>query len=307
MAGNRPAGHTGGMLINPLARPPVTNGPASGVTSTPAPARTRFPFPASAAAMVYPPKEIQGLLILVTGPTGSSKTALCRRFAAAHPEIERVVTCTTRAPRAGEQDGVDYFFLSDAQFDEALAKDEFLEWTQVHGARYGTKKNTLCPKLARNVDLVINVDVRGARIYRQAFEGDAGMRCRLLRVFVTPPDIEALQEHLLARGENTTEVIAQRLKTFRQEMEQWTQQDYCIVTGTNEEDLARLEGIWRAERCRVIRLRHVATLASVWMRGESTIPFEAMPMANGRAPDLSQFRPMADSRPTRDRAHAQSA
>ncbi len=307
MAGNRPARHSGGMLINPLARLPVTNGPTSGAMATPARARTRFPVPVSASAWVRPPKEIHGLLILVTGPAGSSKTALCRRLVAAHPEIERVVTCTTRAPRAGERDGVDYFFLSDAQFDEALANDEFLEWTQADGARYGTKKNTLCPKLARNVDLLINVDVRGARIYRQAFEGDASLRCRLLRIFVTPPDIDTIQNHLLARGENTAEVIAQRLKTSRQEIEQWTQQDYCIVTDTDEEDLARLEGIWRAERCRVIRLRHVATLATAWMRGESTIPFEPMPMANGRTPDLSQFRPITDCPPTPVLERARSA
>ncbi len=227
--------------------------------------------------MIHPPKGIQGLLMLITGPAGAGKTALCRRLAAAHPQIERLVSCTTRAPRAGEQNGVDYHFLTEDEFDRALANDEFLEWTHVHGARYGTKKNSLCPKVARNVDVMINVDLRGARVYRQAFEGDASMRSRLVRVFFTPPDVEAIHARLRARGDNATDPGELRVKVMRHELEQWTQQDYCIVTSSPAEDLARLESIWQAEQCRVARLRHVATLAAAWLRQESTIPFEPQP------------------------------
>ena len=231
-------------------------------------------MPGSAPPTVHPPKEVHGLLFLITGPTGTGRTALCRRLVAAHPEIERVVTCTTRAPRAGEKDGVDYCFLSEAQFDEALARNDFFEWTQVLGARYGTMKNTFSPKLAGNVDLVINVDVRGARACRQEFEADASMRSRLVRVFFTAPDIETIRKHLLARGEDTPDSIEQRMNTLLLEMAQWTQQDYCIVAGTSDEDFARLEGIWRAEKCRVARLRHAATMMAAWMRGESEVPFD---------------------------------
>ncbi len=226
--------------------------------------------------MIHPPKKSHGLIILITGPAGAGKTALCRRLAAAHPEIERIVTCTTRAPRDGEQDGVDYFFLSDAEFDRAVANDELIEWTQVHGARYGARKASLYPKVARNGDVMITVDLRGARIYRTAFEGDPSMRSRLVRVFLTPPDVETIHEQLRARGDNATDPGELRLKAMRHELEQWTQQDYCIVTGSPDEDLARLESIWRAEKCRVARLRHVATLAAAWMRSESTIPFEPL-------------------------------
>jgi guanylate kinase len=228
----------------------------------------------SPRSMIYPPKEVRGLLLLVSGPTGTGKTALCRRLEAAHQEVERVITCTTRSPRPGEQQGVDFCFLNDLQFDEALANDEFLEWSQVHFARFGTKKNAIYPKLGLNVDVVVNVDVKGARAYRQAFANDAAMRSRLVRVFVTPPDEGTFQENLLESGDDATGPIEHRMKTAFYEMAQWTQQDYCIVTGTPDEDFARIEAIWRAEKCRVARLCQAATMRDAWMRAESQIPFE---------------------------------
>jgi guanylate kinase len=190
-----------------------------------------------------------------------------------HPEVERILTCTTRAARPGEQHGVDYCFLSDVLFDQAVANDEFFEWTEAGNARFGTRKDALNPKLACQVDLVITVDVRGARVYRQALEGNAAMRSRLVRVFVIPPDVRTIQERLAARGEDTTEHLAQRLQISLHEMEQWTQHDYCIVTSTPDEDFARLEAIWRAEKCRVARLRQAAVMQAAWMRADSQIPF----------------------------------
>jgi guanylate kinase len=223
--------------------------------------------------MTPPPKEAHGLLILIAGPTGTGKTTLCRRLVDTHKEVERIVTCTTRAPRADEQHGVDYYFLSDAEFDAALADDEFLEWAQVHTARYGTKRGAIFNKLARHIDLVINVDVQGARAFRQTFESDSTMRGRLVSVFIMPPDIKTIQDRLLGRGQDTPAQIERRMKTALYEVEQWTQQDYCIITGTKDEDYARLEGIWRAEKCRVVRLRQAATMTAAWMRDESDVPF----------------------------------
>ena len=155
-----------------------------------------------------------------------------------------------------------------------MANNEFLEWSQVHLARFGTRKSTICPKLDRQVDVVVNVDMQGARAYRQAFAGDADMRSRLVRIFITPPDEKIIHDHLLARGNEAAEMIEHRMKTALHEMAQWTQQDYCIVTGTPDEDFVRLEAIWRAEKCRVTRLCQAATMMDAWMRAESQIPFE---------------------------------
>jgi guanylate kinase len=217
--------------------------------------------------MISPPKNVHGLLLLIAGPTGTGKTTLCQRLVATHKEIERVVTCTTRAAREGEEPGVDYYFLNNAEFDEALANDEFLEWAQVHTWRYGTKKSAIFNKLARNVDLVVNVDVQGARAYRQALESHSNMRARLVTVFIMPPDMETIYDRLLTRGQDSREQIERRMKTALYEVEQWVNQDYCIVTGTKEQDYARLESIWRAEKCRVSRLRQAVATA------DSRLPF----------------------------------
>jgi guanylate kinase len=204
--------------------------------------------------MTPPPKESRGLLLIVCGPTGTGKTTVSERLVAHHPEIERIVTCTTRSPRERERDGVDYFFLSNPEFDSALAKDEFFEWAQVHAWRYGTRKSAVFDRLNQGTDLVVSVDVQGAQAYRNAFAADPTMRGRLVTVFIMPPDLQTIRDRLAARGQDSPEQIEQRLKTARYEMEQWVNFDYCIVTGSKDRDFARLEGIWTAEKCRVSRL-----------------------------------------------------
>jgi guanylate kinase len=204
--------------------------------------------------MLPPPKDFRGLLLIVAGPTGTGKTTVSERLVDSHPEIERIVTCTTRPPRSREQPGIDYFFLSNQEFDTALARDEFLEWAQVHAWRYGTRKNAVFDRLAQGTDLVVNVDVRGAQAFRKAFAEHPAMRGRLVTVFIMPPDLNTIRARLVARGQDLPEQIERRLKTALFEIEQWADFDYCIVTGSKDRDYARLEGIWMAEKCRVARL-----------------------------------------------------
>ncbi|OHE88210.1 MAG: guanylate kinase [Verrucomicrobia bacterium RIFCSPLOWO2_12_FULL_64_8] len=211
--------------------------------------------------MTTPPKEARGLLFLLSGPTGSGKSTLCDRLVAGHPGVERVVTCTTRPPREGEKNGVDYHFLSNAEFDDALGAEEFLEWAQVHNSRYGTKKIAIFNKLARGTDLVVNVDVQGARAYRQAFATHSTLRGRLVGVFVLPPDMETIFDRMLTRGKETKEQMERRMKTALHEVDQWPQYDYCIVSDTKDSDYLQLESIWRAEKCRASRLQQAVRSA----------------------------------------------
>lgn len=205
--------------------------------------------------MVPSLREFRGLLLLICGPTGTGKTTVSERLVAGHPGIERIVTCTTRPPREREQNGVDYFFLGDAEFDEALANDEFLEWARVNSWRYGTRKSSVFNRLAENADMVVAVDVQGAQAYREVFASHPGLRGRLVTVFIMPPDLQTIRDRLVARGQDSPEQIEQRMKTALHEIEQWEDFDYCIVTGSKDHDYARIEGIWMAEKCRVARLR----------------------------------------------------
>ena len=205
--------------------------------------------------MTPPPKEVHGLLLIICGPTGTGKTTLRERLVVNHRGVEPIITCTTRPPRGREKHGVDYFFLSNEEFDAARANGEFLEWAGVHLWRYATKKSSIFARLERNIDLVVNVDVQGAQAYRQAFEEHAGMRSRLVTVFVMPPDMTTIYDRLLSRGQDSKEQIDSRMTTALYEVEQWTHFDYCIVTGSKDDDYARLESIWRAEQCLVDRLR----------------------------------------------------
>lgn len=205
--------------------------------------------------MTPPPKEVHGLLLIICGPTGTGKTTLRDRLVVNHRGVEPIITCTTRPPRGREKHGVDYFFLTNEEFDAAQANGEFLEWAQVHLWRYGTRKSAVFARLERHIDLVVNIDVQGARAYRQALEAHADFRKRLVTVFVMPPDMDTIYNRLLSRGQDSKEQIERRMTTALYEIEQWTHFDYCIVTGSKDDDYARLEGIWRAEKCRVDRLR----------------------------------------------------
>ena len=207
-------------------------------------------------------KEFRGLLFVISGPTGTGKTTLSERLVGDHPGIKRLVTCTTRPPRDGERHGVDYFFLNDREFDETLARGEFLEWAPVYTSRYGTRKSAVFDQLARDTDLVVTVDVQGARAYRKAFESNPTVRGRLVTVFIMPPDMDTIRARLLTRGQDSPEQIERRMRTALYEIDQWPDFDYCLVTGSRDEDYARLEGIWRAEKCRVSRLRPLISAVS---------------------------------------------
>jgi guanylate kinase len=171
---------------------------------------------------MIPDTLANALLIVVSAPSGAGKTTLCQGLLAARPDLTRAVTCTTRAPRAGEQDGVDYHFLDPAAFARRAEAGEFLEHAVVHGNRYGTLKSAV---------------LRGA----------------LVTIFLTPPSFTVLEERLRKRGTDTAEAIARRLSAAREEMAHWNQFDYLLVSGAIPEDLRRALGIVESEKMRALR------------------------------------------------------
>jgi guanylate kinase len=179
-------------------------------------------------------------LIVLVGPSGVGKTTLCSRLSTARPGLERIVTSTTRAPRPGEIDGVDYLFMSDAQFDERLAAGDFLEWALVHGKhRYGTLRSAVADRLEHS-SLVGILDVQGARSLRDASTRDPRLNGRLVEVFIAADSIDTLRERLEVRGEMGQAEIDRRMKSASFEMEAIPEFRNVILSGTPDEDFAAL-------------------------------------------------------------------
>lgn len=194
-----------------------------------------------------------GVLFVLSAPSGAGKTTLCS--ALRHkPDFVYAVSCTTRAPRPGEIEGEDYYFLTDADFDRRAAAGEFLEHAEVHGRKYGTLKSTVIDNLARGIDVLIDIDTEGAASIRQC--GDAFILDALADVFIMPPDLDELRRRLTKRGTENDEQIAVRLANAAAEMERWHDYKYTIISGSMEEDIEKFRGVMRAERYLSRRLRH---------------------------------------------------
>lgn len=191
------------------------------------------------------------VLMLVSGPAGSGKTTLCDRMTAAFPDtLRRVVTCTTRAPRGTEQNGVDYHFLSHDEFERQVAAGEFLEHARVFTNRYGTRKREVLEHLAAGRDLLLNLDVQGAALVREAAKGDATLARALTSLFIMPPSREELRARLTGRGTDAPEEIERRLVIAEQEMDRWREYDLCLVSADRESDFERIRAAYLAARMR---------------------------------------------------------
>ena len=181
---------------------------------------------------------------MVSAPSGAGKTTLVERIRRT-PNLFYSVSCTTRTPRAGEIDGQDYRFLSDADFRERVAKGEFVEHAQVHGDHYGTLRQPIVTNLEAGRDVLIDIDTQGAAVIRNC--DDPLIRDALADVFIMPPDLEELRKRLLKRGTETAQQIDSRLDTAAREMEHWRDYRYTIISGSVEEDLQRFRQIMEAE------------------------------------------------------------
>ena len=195
------------------------------------------------------------LLILISAPSGGGKTTLCQQLLAARPGMTRAITCTTRAPREGESDGVDYHFLNAESFLRRVQAGNFLEHATVYGNSYGTLKAEVLGRLRQGQDVLLNVDVQGAATIRERAQEDQELRRALFSVFLTPPSLAILEERLRKRGTDSAATIQKRLAVARQEIAQWKHFDYLLLSGTIQEDLRRMLAIVEAEKMRTSRVQ----------------------------------------------------
>lgn len=193
------------------------------------------------------------LLILISAPSGGGKTTLCQQLLARYPEMTRAITCTTRAPRPGERDGVDYYFLDPAAFARRVAEGGFLEHATVYGHSYGTPKSEVLDGLRQGRDVLLNIDVQGAAAICSAAAQDPELRRALVTVFLTPSSLSELDTRLRKRATDAEAVLQKRLSVARQEIAQWHDFKYLIISTTVAEDLRRMECIIQAERMRQSR------------------------------------------------------
>jgi len=197
---------------------------------------------------------ISPLLVVISAPSGGGKTTLCQQLLAARPDMTRAVTCTTRPPRPGERDQVDYYFLNADSFLKRLQAGNFLEHATVFGHSYGTLKSEVLGKLRQGKDVLLNVDVQGAATIRARAEESPELKRALVSVFLTPPSMSVLEERLRKRGTDAPGVVQKRLSAARQEIAQWKNFDYLLLSSSIAEDLRRMLAIVEAEKMRSTRV-----------------------------------------------------
>lgn len=194
----------------------------------------------------------RGLLCVVSGPSGSGKTTLCRRFSEEDNQAVYAISATTREPRDGEKDGVDYFFLTRDEFESRNARGEFLEYAEVHGNYYGTIKSEVLNHIEAGRDVLMDIDVQGAALVRS--HKDPSIQEALVDIFILLPSDEELLNRLNFRGTETQEQIELRLKNAHEEMRHWHLYCYTIVSANKATDFSTFSSILTGARCRSNRL-----------------------------------------------------
>ena len=193
----------------------------------------------------------RGLLFIVSAASGTGKTTLVERLVHALPNLRMSRSYTSRPARAGEHDGIDYNFITRDRFDQMVRASEFLEWADVFGNYYGTSAADTDACLARGEDVVLVIDVQGARQVRSRGIETIG-------IFVLPPSAEVLEQRLRGRSKDSEEQIRRRLEVARQEVAEYAQYEYVVINDDVEAAVDRLRAIVQAERARVRLMRPLA-------------------------------------------------
>jgi len=191
--------------------------------------------------------ERRGVLFVVSAPSGAGKTTLCKELVARVPDLRHSVSYTTRAPRPGEMHGREYFFVEDRCFQDLVERNEFAEWARVYGHRYGTPRTPLTQMMDRGVDVLLEIDVQGARQIKKTFD-DA------VYIYILPPSIEALRLRLQQRAGDTTDEIHRRLQKVREEMWSYREYDYLVKNDDMKHAIKGLEAVVLAERIKTKRV-----------------------------------------------------
>jgi guanylate kinase len=194
------------------------------------------------------PGRREGVVFIVSAPSGAGKTTLVTRLLTAVPDLTLSVSCTTRVPRQGEIDGRDYHFVSRERFVMMQKRNAFAEWAEVHGSLYGTPRRPLERSVREGRDILLDIDVQGARQLRQYYRG-------AVAIFVLPPSWKELRNRLTGRGTDRKDEIRRRLENARHELGELLLYDYFILNRDIRESLEGMKSIVRAERLKIARIK----------------------------------------------------
>lgn len=186
-------------------------------------------------------------MYIVSAPSGTGKTTLCKQIVQLVPNLWHSVSCTTRQPRPGEEHGREYFFLDDRTFQDMIERQEFVEWARVYGHWYGTPRRAITDKLDQGVDVLLEIDSQGATQIKKKFEDG-------IYIYILPPSLRALKTRLQMRAGDSEEEIARRLKKAREEV--WSYREYYYIVRNDDlkQSLKEMESIFIAERIKTKRL-----------------------------------------------------
>ena len=188
--------------------------------------------------------EKKGKLFVISAPSGAGKTTMIGQVLKQFPQLSYSISHTTRGPRKGEVNGIDYFFTGEQEFQSLVAQDQWIEWAKVHGNFYGTSKEFIEEKLYRGDSILLDIDVQGAK---QIMDTGLG----LVSIFILPPSVEILQQRLENRGTDSEAIILQRMENARGEIDQQSAYDHVVVNDDITRAIAELCLIFKKEMGRI--------------------------------------------------------
>jgi guanylate kinase len=196
----------------------------------------------------------KGIVFVVSGPSGVGKSSICDRVLNADDVLHFSISCTTRPPRPGEKDGVNYFFISPVLFEERVTNRDFIEHAEVHGNMYGTLRSEIDDTISAGKDVLLEIDIQGTMQIQAAARG-SDLATSLHCVFIGPPSSAELEKRLRGRGTESDEIVERRLNQARTELDHWREYDSLIVNDDLDSAVSRLQTIIASERLAIPRMK----------------------------------------------------